>query len=156
MVFTDPPYNVAIDGNVSGLGKVRHREFAMASGEMTRAEFTAFLSSGEMLEAGAANYGELKNMIVWVKDNGDAAGRVGHAARHISKSSSNACEGQSNCQASHEPKKDAQFQGSHYLDPLLEVRAARHTETVLFNSSKSPDPIAIRGATSAIKFGAKV
>jgi hypothetical protein len=29
----------------SGLGKVRHREFAMASGEMTRAEFTAFLSS---------------------------------------------------------------------------------------------------------------
>ena len=77
MVFTDPPYNVAIDGNVSGLGKIRHREFAMASGEMTRAEFTAFLSAafanlvahsldgsihficmdwrhmGEMLEAGA-------------------------------------------------------------------------------------------------------
>ena len=94
LVFTDPPYNVAIDGNVSGLGKIRHREFAMASGEMTRAEFTAFLSSafanlvaysldgsihfvcmdwrhvGEMLEAGAANYAELKNMIVWVKDNG--------------------------------------------------------------------------------------
>jgi hypothetical protein len=45
MVFTDPPYNVAIDGNVCGLGKVRHREFVMASGEMTRAEFTAFLSS---------------------------------------------------------------------------------------------------------------
>jgi hypothetical protein len=45
MVFTDPPYNVGIDGNVSGLGKIRHREFAMASGEMTRAEFTGFLSS---------------------------------------------------------------------------------------------------------------
>jgi hypothetical protein len=45
----------------------------------------------------------------------DAAGRVGHAARHISKSSSNAREGQSNCQASHETKKDAQFQDSHYL-----------------------------------------
>ena len=40
MVFTDPPYNVAIDGNVSGLGKIRHREFAMASGEMTPEEFT--------------------------------------------------------------------------------------------------------------------
>jgi len=25
---------------------------------------------GEMLEEGAANYAELKNMIVWVKDNG--------------------------------------------------------------------------------------
>ncbi len=94
MVFTDPPYNVAIQGNVSGLGKVRHREFAMASGEMTRDEFTVFLSSAfanlvahsvdgsihficmdwrhlsEMLEAGAANYAELKNLIVWVKDNG--------------------------------------------------------------------------------------
>jgi DNA modification methylase len=94
MVFTDPPYNVAIEGNVSGLGKVRHREFAMASGEMTREEFVAFLSTafanltahscegsihlvcmdwrhmGEMMEAGAANYCELKNLIVWVKDNG--------------------------------------------------------------------------------------
>jgi DNA modification methylase len=94
MVFTDPPYNVAIDGNVSGLGKIRHREFAMASGEMTRDEFAAFLSAafanlaahscdgsihfvcmdwrhmGEMLEAGSANYSELKNLIVWVKDNG--------------------------------------------------------------------------------------
>jgi hypothetical protein len=102
MVFTDPPYNVAIDGNVSGLGKVRHQEFAMASGEMTRAEFTAFLSSafanlvaysldgsihfvcmdwrhvGEMLEAGAANYAELKNMsgskttAVWVPSTAPA------------------------------------------------------------------------------------
>lgn len=94
MVFTDPPYNVAIEGNVSGLGKIRHREFAMASGEMTRDQFASFLSSafanlathssdgsihficmdwrhmGEMLEAGAANYSELKNLIVWVKDNG--------------------------------------------------------------------------------------
>jgi DNA modification methylase len=94
MVFTDPPYNVAIEGNVSGLGKIRHREFAMASGEMTRDQFTAFLSSAfanlvahssdgsihfacmdwhhmsEMLEAGAANYSELKNLIVWAKDNG--------------------------------------------------------------------------------------
>src|SRR4051794_27704186 len=92
MVFTDPPYNVRIDGNVSGLGKVRHEEFAMASGEMSLKEFTAFLSRafanlaahsadgsvhficmdwrhmGEMLEAGGANYAELKNLIVWVKD----------------------------------------------------------------------------------------
>ncbi|MER8828591.1 hypothetical protein NKH73_29155 [Mesorhizobium sp. M0938] len=44
LIFTDPPYNVAIDGNVGGLGSVRHREFAFASGEMTRAEFTEFLT----------------------------------------------------------------------------------------------------------------
>ena len=94
MVFTDPPYNVAIEGNVSGLGKVRHREFAMASGEMTQAEFREFLSSafanlvafsldgsihfvcmdwrhmGETPVAGGVNYSELKNLIVWAKDNG--------------------------------------------------------------------------------------
>ena len=45
MVFTDPPYNVPIDGHVGGSGKVRHREFAMASGEMTKAEFIAFLKT---------------------------------------------------------------------------------------------------------------
>ena len=39
-VFSDPPYNVAIDGHVSGLGKVRHREFVMAAGEMTPEAFT--------------------------------------------------------------------------------------------------------------------
>jgi DNA modification methylase len=94
MVFTDPPYNVAIEGNVSGLGKIRHCEFAMASGEMTQTEFREFLSSalanlaaysldgsihfvcmdwrhmGEMLAAGETNYAELKNRIVWAKDNG--------------------------------------------------------------------------------------
>lgn len=45
MVFADPPYNVKIQGHVSGLGKARHREFAMASGEMTKAEFQAFLET---------------------------------------------------------------------------------------------------------------
>lgn len=94
MVFTDPPYNVPIAGHVSGLGKVKHREFAQASGEMSRAEFTAFLRQAfsqlvahsvdgaihficmdwrhmaEMLEAGEGVYTELKNLIVWAKDNG--------------------------------------------------------------------------------------
>jgi hypothetical protein len=40
-VFTDPPYNVKIDGNVSGLGRVKHGEFPMASGEMSESQFTA-------------------------------------------------------------------------------------------------------------------
>jgi DNA modification methylase len=94
MVFTDPPYNVPIDGHVGGLGKTRHREFAMASGEMTRALFTNFLKNafqhladhsvngaihficmdwchiGELLAAGEAVYAEFKNLIVWAKDNG--------------------------------------------------------------------------------------
>src|SRR5580704_4888127 len=43
MVVTDPPYNVPIDGYAMGRGKVRHREFEMASGEMSEAEFTNFL-----------------------------------------------------------------------------------------------------------------
>ena len=94
MVFTDPPYNVKIDGHVGGSGKIKHREFAIASGEMTVAEFTGFLTNalrhlaehsvdgsihfvcmdwrhmGEMLAAGHAVYDDLKNLIVWAKDNG--------------------------------------------------------------------------------------
>lgn len=94
MVFTDPTYNVPIDGHVGGSGKIRHRECAMASGEMSRAEFTAFLERAfrnlanhsldgaihfvcmdwrrviEVLAAGEAVYEELKNLIVWAKDNG--------------------------------------------------------------------------------------
>src|SRR6185437_740198 len=89
----DPPYNVAIDGHVCGLGRVRHREFAMASGEMSEADFTAFLAAifelltentldgsiheicmdwrhmSEMLGAGRKVYSELKNLCVWNKSN---------------------------------------------------------------------------------------
>lgn len=39
MVFSDPPYNVKIDGHVIGNGKIQHREFGMASGEMSSLEF---------------------------------------------------------------------------------------------------------------------
>jgi DNA modification methylase len=94
MAFTDPPYNVPIEGHVSGLGEVKHREFAMAAGEMDQVQFTGFLTSAfqnlakfsvdgsihficmdwrhmqEMLEAGKGPYSELKNLIVWAKDNG--------------------------------------------------------------------------------------
>jgi hypothetical protein len=42
-VFTDPPYNLVIDGHASGLGTIHHRPFPMASGEMDKATFTAFL-----------------------------------------------------------------------------------------------------------------
>ncbi len=45
MCFTDPPYNVKIDGHVGGLGKIKHRPFLMASGEMSKPEFTGFLTS---------------------------------------------------------------------------------------------------------------
>jgi hypothetical protein len=51
MVFCDAPYNVPINGNVGGLGKIQHREFAMACGEMTEAEFTQFLIAVFMLLA---------------------------------------------------------------------------------------------------------
>jgi len=44
-VFTDPPYNVPVDGHVSGLGKIHHREFVMAAGEMTPEAFAEFLTA---------------------------------------------------------------------------------------------------------------
>jgi hypothetical protein len=43
MSFIDPPYNVPIHGFASGKGATRHREFAQASGEMSEAQFIAFL-----------------------------------------------------------------------------------------------------------------
>lgn len=43
--FTDAPYNVKIKGNVCGSGETQHREFVMASGEMSAAEFEGFLKS---------------------------------------------------------------------------------------------------------------
>ncbi|WP_291158429.1 DNA methyltransferase [Hyphomicrobium sp.] len=94
MVFTDPPYNVPIDGHVSGLGRQRHKEFAVASGEMSPKEFTEFLEValgnlasvssdgslhyvcmdwrhlGELTDAGKRVYAELKNLCVWNKTNG--------------------------------------------------------------------------------------
>jgi DNA modification methylase len=45
LMITDPPYNVPVSGHVSGLGRVQHREFAMASGEMNEAEFVNFLGT---------------------------------------------------------------------------------------------------------------
>jgi DNA modification methylase len=93
MVFTDPPYNVRIAGNVSGLGKNQHREFAMASGEMTQREFTNFLRRAltnlaefsadgsihficmdwrhirELTDAAGDAYTDLKNICVWSKSN---------------------------------------------------------------------------------------
>ena len=94
LLFTDPPYNVPIDGHVCGLGRVRHREFAMGVGEMSEAEFTGFLAQtlgaaagccrsgaigfvcmdwrhlGELLAAGKAVFSEMKNLVVWNKTNG--------------------------------------------------------------------------------------
>src|SRR5262249_10307527 len=45
MIVTDPPYNVPVRGHAMGRGKVRHREFKMASGEMSEEAFTAFLAA---------------------------------------------------------------------------------------------------------------
>jgi DNA modification methylase len=90
-VFIDPPYNVRIDGHVSGNGKVRHREFAQGVGELSREEFIRFLAGtctllknfskdgaihfvcmdwkhvDELLTAGREVYSELKNIVAWVK-----------------------------------------------------------------------------------------
>jgi hypothetical protein len=59
LLITDSPYNVAIDGHASGLGKVRHREFAMASGEMSSAELTEFLRKAMMLSRQSSQPGSL-------------------------------------------------------------------------------------------------
>ncbi len=91
MVVTDPPYNVKIDGHVGGNGSIQHREFAMATGEMSEDEFTAFLHTAflrlveftvdgsvhivfmdwrhlpEILAAGRRAYTSYLNLCVWAK-----------------------------------------------------------------------------------------
>lgn len=92
-VASDVPYNVKIAGHVSGLGKNKHREFAMASGEMDRQQFTAFLLKaiaaaqanlidggllylfmdwrhvGELLDAADQAGLSYQNLLVWAKTN---------------------------------------------------------------------------------------
>lgn len=94
VVITDPPYNVPTEGHICGLGTVKHREFVMAAGEMTREQFRRFLvevctnlarfsrlgslhfifmdwrSIADLITAGEHVYDELLNLIVWVKNNG--------------------------------------------------------------------------------------
>jgi DNA modification methylase len=94
MVFSDPPFNVKVDGHVGGLGQTKHEEFAFASGEMSTSEFTGFLQTvfanaaavsqdgaihyqcmdwrhmDEMLMAGRQVYSGRQNLCVWAKDNG--------------------------------------------------------------------------------------
>lgn len=92
VVFTDPPYNVKINGHVSSSGQ--HAEFAMASGEMSTDKFTGFLEEtlgnmgsamasgaiafvcmdhahiGELLEAGTSVFDHRLNICVWDKGQG--------------------------------------------------------------------------------------
>jgi DNA modification methylase len=94
MIFTDPPYNVKIDGHVCGNGKTKHPEFAMGSGEMSEPQFGQFVKTGcehmvkyskngslhyicmdwrgiaTLINAAKPVYTELKNICVWNKDNG--------------------------------------------------------------------------------------
>jgi DNA modification methylase len=94
LVFTDPPYNVAVNGHVSGLGRAKHAEFAMASGEMSEAEFIQFLADFLKLTRASVRDGAIlfvcmdwahlfelqsaarqvgltqKNLCVWSKVNG--------------------------------------------------------------------------------------
>jgi hypothetical protein len=50
-VFTDPPYNVPMKGHAGGKGRRKHREFPMASGEMTEDAFRRFLEDALGLAA---------------------------------------------------------------------------------------------------------
>ena len=94
VVFTDPPYNVRVDGHATGNGAIHHREFAMASGEMSDAEYISFLGTslrllarysannavayicqdwrhvGDLIAIGKQIYNEFLNLAVWVKNNG--------------------------------------------------------------------------------------
>jgi DNA modification methylase len=92
MVFADVPYNVRI-AQVQGRGRIKHREFAFASGEMSAPQYIAFLEEGlgnaarasidgavhyvcsdwrhiaELIAAGRKVYGVMINLCIWAKTN---------------------------------------------------------------------------------------
>ena len=112
LVVCDVPFNLPVHGFISGGGKVRHREFAHASGEMSPAQFTQFLTSAfallaehavdgslhyhfidwrhqrELMDAGDAAYTELKNLCIWAKTNGGQGSmyRSAHELVYVYKS----------------------------------------------------------------------
>ncbi|MGO9451558.1 MAG: site-specific DNA-methyltransferase [Candidatus Binataceae bacterium] len=93
LVISDPPFNLSVK-RIGRRGAIRHPEFAMASGEMSETEYTAFLSTTlrhlvthsdtgslhylfidwrhiyELLSAARGLYTEFKNLCVWNKPNG--------------------------------------------------------------------------------------
>jgi DNA modification methylase len=92
MVFADVPYNCRIGGHARSR-RSGHREFLMASGEMSPVQYRDFLTDAltntrrvcangaivfvcmdhfhmaELLSAGIPLFGKPKNLCVWVKDN---------------------------------------------------------------------------------------
>ncbi len=92
MAFLDPSFNRRMR-DIVGRGQIKHSEFSMGSGELSRAGFVGFLTEtlaaaaavsrdgavhyvcmdwrhlGELLEAGGKVYGETLNLAVWVKTN---------------------------------------------------------------------------------------
>ena len=99
-VFADMPYNVPVKGHVSGHGKTIHREFAMASGEMSLAEYRQFMadvferqiaaskpgsvhfqcndwrSIAPMIAVGLESYEKLLNVCVWAKTGAPGMGSL--------------------------------------------------------------------------------
>lgn len=93
VMFTDAPYNLKVNGQVGGKGKVRHAEFAMGSGEMNRTDFVTFLRQAHAVAVGVSRPGAVHfscmshhyvdalfeaceplydarlNLVVWAKSN---------------------------------------------------------------------------------------
>ena len=91
-MFSDPPYNLRVR-SIGGRGRVRHAEFAFASGEMSSAEFRSFLTAtldnaaqfstdgavhfvcmdwrhiADLIGVGRGVYTEMLNLVVWNKSN---------------------------------------------------------------------------------------
>jgi hypothetical protein len=96
--FIDPPYNIKVDGFITGKGRHRHREFVQGSGELSTDEYFALLKDSllvlkgccaptalvyacidwrhvmEMTVAGHACGMPLYTICVWTKTNGGMGG----------------------------------------------------------------------------------
>ncbi len=125
MVITDPPYNVPVQGHVGGRGAIRHREFAMASGEMTEQEFAGFLAGSTAVLADAA----APEAVVYVFMDWRHFGVLDQALDRNGLELINVC-----VWAKTSPGMGSLYRSQHELVAVARRRGARHRNNVMLGA----------------------
>jgi hypothetical protein len=160
-VFTDPPYNVKIDGNVCGSGSIKHREFVMASGEMSPNEFALFLTQtlglvwanaspgamiyacmdwrhmSELLAAARETSCETLNVCVWVKSNGGMGSLSDRGTNWFSSFAMARSPTSTMCNSAGSAETE-RMSGTIQAPTAFHAKAERATSAFIQQSSRSP------------------
>jgi DNA modification methylase len=173
LVLTDPPYNVSIPGNVSGLGKNKHADFAMASGEMGHPEWQAFLDkvltqlAAPLIEGGIIFvfmdwrsihrvYGagfaaglNLVNLIVWYKE----AGAMGALYRSAHELIATFCKGKAARTNNVELGRHGRNRTNVWVAPGANRHGSSANEMLAFHATPKPVELCVDAILDVSKRG---